>query len=95
MIVNCAGDGSSETRTATCLGKRASRGNHPSYYIRIEPWRDSNKDVEVDVPEWVFDGTPSGAQFQITTGKGKLGIEWIRHFDTLRRTSELPTPDFH
>jgi hypothetical protein len=90
-IVNCVGDSSSETRTVTCLAKRASRGNHPSYYIRIKPWSDSSRDVEVDVSESVFSDTPEGAQFKITTGKGKLGIEWIRRFDTMKRTSELPT----
>jgi len=94
MIANCAGDDSSETRTVVCLAKRTSRGSHPSYYMRIKPWSDRDRDVEVDVPEWVFIDTPSGAQFQITTGKGKLGIEWIRRFDTLRRTSELPPRDF-
>lgn len=94
MIVNCAGDGSSETRTVVCLEKRASQGSRPSYYIRTTPWSDSNINVEVDVPESVFSDTPSGGQFQITTGKGKLGIEWIRRFDAMRHTSELPAQDF-
>jgi hypothetical protein len=91
VIVNCAGDSSSETRTVVCLAKRASRGSHPSYYIQTTPWSDSSTTVEVDVPESVFSETPSGGQFQITTGKGKLGIEWIRRFDAVRSTSEVPT----
>lgn len=95
MIVNCAGDKSSQTRTVVCLAKRATKGSHPSYYMRTKPWNETERDVEVDVPEFVFSDTPSGTQFQITTGKGKLGIEWIRCFDSLKRTSELPTPNSH
>jgi len=95
MTVNCAGDNSSQTRTVVCLAKRAIRGSHPSYYIRTKPWNETERDVEVDVPESVFSDTPSGAQFQMTTGEGKLGIEWIRRFDSLKRASELPTQDLH
>jgi hypothetical protein len=94
LLLDCGGDRSSETRTAICLGKRASRGAHTNYYIRIKPWSDSDKEVEVDVPERVFSDTPKGTQLQITTGKGNLGIEWIRRVETLGRTSELPTRDF-
>lgn len=93
MIVNCAGDISNQTRVVACLAKRATRGNHPSYYIRTKPWNETERDIEVDVPESVYSNTPSGAEFQITTGKGNLGIEWIRRFDSLRRASELPTQD--
>ena len=95
MIVNCAGDKSSQTKTVACLAKRATGGSHPSYYIRTKPWNETEREVEVDVPEAVFDGTPDGAQFQMTTGKGKLGIEWIRRFDSVKRTSELPMQDLH
>jgi hypothetical protein len=91
MILNCAGDASSETRTVVCLAKRASRGSHPSFYIRTTPWSNSSTTIEVDVPESVFSDNPNGGQFQITTGKGNLGIEWIRGFDAVRRSSELPT----
>jgi hypothetical protein len=95
MIVNCAGDDSSQTRTVVCLAKRATRGSQPSYYIWTKPWNETERDVEVDVPASVFSGTPSGAQFQMTTGRGKLGIEWIRRFDSLKRASKFPTQDLH
>ena len=56
MILNCAGDASSETRTVVCLAKRASRGSHPSFYIRTTPWSNSSTTIE-----------PANMRFIVTT----------------------------
>jgi hypothetical protein len=64
LAVNCGGDRSVETKTVTCLEKRASRGTHPSYYIGIKPWSDSDREVEVDVPAQLFREIPIGAQIR-------------------------------
>jgi hypothetical protein len=80
MVLNCAFDDSVKTRTVMCIGKRVSRGTHPGHYLCVQPWDNSGKVVEVDTSETVYAETHQGAYIEIKTGKGKLGIEWIRGF---------------
>jgi hypothetical protein len=62
LAVNCGDDRSIETKTVTCLEKRASRGTAPRYYIGIKPWSDSDREVEVDVPAGLFGEVSVGTQ---------------------------------
>ena len=87
LVVNSAPDQSKYARVVTCIGKRASRGKHPNYYVRLRPWNNSEPEVEVDVPRDVYVGLSEGTPLQLTTGQGKLGLEWIRRIEIYRPTS--------
>lgn len=92
MILNGAFNDSVQTRVVTCLGKRASFGKNPVYYVRARPWSDSERAVEIDVPKQVFSETHEGTSLKITTGIGRLGLEWIRRIDVDERSSESAIP---
>jgi len=89
LMLNCALDRSIQVRTVICLEKRVTHGSGPSYYIRVRPWSGNDRTIEVDVPESLYQEIPVGANFQLTTGRGELGIEWIRHLDVKRSKSAL------
>jgi hypothetical protein len=98
LVVNCSLDRSANTRVVTCIEKRASRGSNPGYYVRVRPWNNSVREVELDVPEAVYFGASVGTPLQLTTGKGTLGLEWIRRIETYEPASQLisvtgPMPD--
>lgn len=90
LVVNCAPDQSKYARIVTCLGKRASLGKKPNYYVRLRPWNNSAREVEVDVPRDVYVGLTDGTPLRLTTGQGRLGLEWIRRIEICPPTS-LPS----
>ncbi|HXQ24888.1 MAG TPA: hypothetical protein VN822_00630 [Candidatus Acidoferrales bacterium] len=83
LAFNGAMDQSAQTRLSPCLGKRGTYGSHPIYYIRVRPWADSQRDVEVEVPRAVYDAASEGTPIRLTIGKGRLGLEWIRRVDAV------------
>lgn len=87
LVVNCAPDQSKYARIVTCLGKRASLGKNPNYYVRLRPWNNSAREVEVDVPRNVYAGLSDGTPLRLTTGQGRLGLEWIRRIEIYPPTS--------
>lgn len=87
LVVNSAPDQSKYARVVTCLGKRASYGKHPNYYVRLRPWNNSPREVEVDVSRDVYVGLSDGTPVQLTTGQGRLGLEWIRRIEIYPPTS--------
>lgn len=81
VLVNGVGNPASRVRSLACLGKRATYGQRPDYYVRVRPWGAVDREVEVNVPGAVFAATCPGGNVLITTGLGRLGIEWIRRID--------------
>lgn len=83
LAVNCVRDNSVRTREVVCLGMRASFGSNPVYYVRIRPWGDTDRDVEIDVSRGVFRKIHVGSGLSITTSPGRLGFEWIRNVEAV------------
>jgi hypothetical protein len=81
LAVNGALDRTSHSRVVTCLGRRATLGKQKTYYVRVKPWESSAEEVELDVPLDVYSNCVGGAALQLTTGKGSLGLEWIRRVE--------------
>ena len=92
ILLNCVPDQSVQARTVTCLQKRNPCCKNPVYYLRIQPWPENNRTVEISVPPNVYAQTLVGGNFQIMTGSGKLGLEWIRRIDAVGQQSETVVP---
>jgi hypothetical protein len=88
LTFNCVKNNSVRTRELACLGKRTTLGSNPSYYVRIRPWNNSDREVEVEVPRLVFAATYLGVDLRVTTGVRRLGGEWIRQIDVVQPTSD-------
>ncbi len=87
LVLNCVPDRSTNARIVTCIGKRATRGNNPAYYVRVRPWNYSAREVELDVPQAIYFGVSQGTPLRLTTGAGSLGIEWIRRIEIYNSAS--------
>lgn len=81
LAANGALDRTSHSRVVTCLSRRETLGKQRTYYVRVRPWENSTKEIEVDVPKDVYVKSGEGAALQLTTGKGGLGLEWIRRVE--------------
>lgn len=90
LAVNCVNVTTMQTRDVACLAKRASFGSKPVYYVRVRPWPDKTRDVEIAVPRQVFGVLRVGGGVRITTGVGRLGVEWIRRVDALAGAPSQP-----
>lgn len=62
---------------ARVLGKRASIGRHPSYYLKLSPWGPKNVQQEVDVGKRVYEKRRVGDHVDVVVRQGKFGIPWF------------------
>lgn len=76
---NAVGDpGEPTTRELVVSSKRASRGKSTSYYVSVPAW-DGAGTIEFAVSREQYDLTVQGkTRLELTTGPGRLGIEWIK-----------------
>lgn len=80
VAANCVDNHSSQTRELPCLAKMSvatTRGG-TRYYLKARPWGSVRHDTDIQVSPEFFASVTEGENLRITTGLGRLGIEWIR-----------------
>jgi hypothetical protein len=75
-----------ETRSAQVVRKEMSRERDPSrrqHRLYVLAWPGSDTVTEVDSSGSVYDRAQVGRTVQLTLGKGRLGLAWVRDVEAL------------
>lgn len=90
--INGYGDHTVIIRDIGWESKRASRGDNPSYYARIVSPAEPGRTIDLQIGEEKYLALNNERLIRLTTGEGRLHIEWIRKIELadkpVRRTTD-------
>ncbi len=90
LLANGCQDRTMLIHELTSVGKRQSWGDDVSYYARIPAPDRTNRIIDLNVSKEEYDMLDRNPVIRLTTGEGKLGIEWIRKKELV--TADPPPP---
>jgi hypothetical protein len=76
VVANGVFDRTIDSRVVNCQPIMLGQAN--VRYLRVKPWVGSNEEAEVPVSRRIYAAANEGAPITLTTGRGWLGIEWVR-----------------